>query len=266
MSLLKTLAKVAVGIAVAKGVGGMMKRGSGGQQTGQAPTGSGGGLGDLLGQLGGGAGGQGGGLGDLLGKLGGGGQSGSQGGGGLGDLLGQLGGQQTRGQESGGQGGALGDVFGDFIGDGAKQTQNNESFADMFNEAVEKQDEPTHAPSADQEAVAALMLSAMVQAMKADNEISPDEEAKLMEHLGDVSHSERQFVNQELQKPMDIQGLVANVPHGLEEQVYLMSVMAIDLDNKQEAQYLHDLATELGIGRQEVDAIHTHLGAPTLYS
>jgi len=77
MSLLKTLAKVAVGIAVAKGVGGMMKRGAGQQQ---APTGqlgggaaggqAGGGLGDLLGKLGGGAGGQGGGLGDLLGQLG----------------------------------------------------------------------------------------------------------------------------------------------------------------------------------------------------
>jgi len=242
MSLLKTLAKVAVGIAVAKGVGGMMKGGAGGQQTG-----SGGGLGDLLGKLGGGG-------------------AGGQSSGGLGDLLGQLGGQATRGQQGSGQGGALGDIFGDFIDDGAKQTQNNESFGDMFNDAMAKQDEPEVAPSADQEAVAALMLSAMIQAMKSDKELDPEEEAKLMEHLSDVSDSERQFVNQELQKPIDIQGLVANVPQGLEEQVYLMSVMAIDLDNKQEAQYLHDLATELGIGRQEVDAIHTHLGAPTLYS
>ncbi len=118
MSLLKTLAKVAVGIAVAKGVGGLMKKGSGGQQ---APTGSGGGLGDLLGQLGGGAGGQGGGLGDLLGKLGG--SASGQAGGGLGDLLGQLGGQSTRGTGGAGTGDALGDIFGDFIGDGARQTQ-----------------------------------------------------------------------------------------------------------------------------------------------
>ena len=263
MSLLKTLAKVAVGIAVAKGVGGMMKKGAGNQQ---APTGSGGGLGDLLGQLGGGAaGGQaGGGLGDLLGKLGGG--AGGQGGGGLGDLLGQLGGQATRGQSGGGAGGALGDVFGDFIGDGAKQTQNNESFGDMFNDAIAKQDEPAVAPSADQEAVAALMLSAMIQAMKADNELDPQEEAKLMEHLGDVSHQERQFVNQELQKPVDIQALVANVPNGLEQQVYMMSLMAIDLDKREEAQYLHDLATELGVGRDEINAIHAHVGAPSLYS
>lgn len=272
MSLLKTLAKVAVGVAIAKGVGGMMKRGAGGQapggrMPGQANTGgSGGGLGDLLGQLGGGQGGsQGGGLGDLLGRLGG--AQGGQGGGGLGDLLGQLGGQPTRGQQQGsGQGGSLGDIFGDFIDKGAKESTGNGSFADMFNEAIEKQDEPDASPSADQEAVAALMLSAMIQAMKADHEISPDEEARLMEHLGDVSHSERQFVNQELQKPVDISGLVANVPQGLEEQVYLMSVMAIDLDNKKEAQYLHDLATELGIERQLVDAIHTHVGAPTLYS
>lgn len=260
MSLLKTLAKVAVGIAVAKGVGGLMKKGAGTQQ---APTGSGGGLGDLLGQLGGGAGGQGGGLGDLLGKIGQG--AGGQGGG-LGDLLGQLGGQATRGQQSGGSGGALGDVFGDFIGDGAKQTQNNESFGDMFNDAITKQDEPAVAPSADQEAVAALMLSAMIQAMKSDKELDASEEAKLMEHLGDVSHEERQFVNQELQKPVDIAGLVDNVPQGLEQQVYLMSLMAIDLDKREEAQYLHDLASELNIGRDEVNAIHAHLGAPSLYS
>lgn len=262
MSLLKTLAKVAVGIAVAKGVGGMMKKGAGNPQ---APTGSGGGLGDLLGQLGGGAaGGQaGGGLGDLLGKLGGG--AGGQGGG-LGDLLGQLGGQATRGQQGGGAGGALGDVFGDFIGEGAKQTQNNESFGDMFNDAIAKQDEPSVQPSADQEAVAALMLSAMIQAMKSDKELDPQEEARLMEHLGDVSHEERQFVNQELQKPVDVSALVANVPHGLEQQVYMMSLMAIDLDKKVEAQYLHDLATELGVGRDEVNAIHAHVGAPSLYS
>ena len=259
MSLLKTLAKVALGIAVAKGVGGMMNKSAGGQS---APTSSGGGLGDLLGQLGGGgAGGQGGGLGDLLGKLGGG-----KGGGGLGDLLGQLGGQPTRGAGGAGNGGALGDVFGDFIGDGAKQTQNNESFGDMFNDAIAKQDEPSVAPSADQEAVAALMLSAMIQAMKSDKEISPDEEAKLMEHLGDVSHEERQFVNQELKKPVDIAGLAANVPQGLEQQVYLMSLMAIDLDKREEAQYLHDLASELAIDRDEVNAIHAHLGAPSLYS
>jgi len=256
MSLLKTLAKVAVGIAVAKGVSGMAKRAGGGQQS------QGGGLGDLLGQLGGGA------------ASGGhsGGQSGSQGGGlgggqggGLGDLLGGLAGQATRGQGGAG-GGALGDVFGDFIGDGARQNTNNESFGDMFNEAITKQDEPDVAPSADQEAVAALMLSAMIQAMKSDKNLDADEEAKLMEHLGDVSHQERQFVNQELQKPVDVQSLAANVPHGLEQQVYLMSIMAIDLDNRAEAQYLHDLATELEIGREEVNAIHAHVGAPSLYS
>ena len=264
MSLLGTLAKVAVGIAVAKGVGGMMNRGSGQSSAGGQ---SGGGLGDLLGKLGGsGAGGQGGGLGDLLGKLGGGASSGGQSGGGLGDLLGGLAGQATRGSQGSGQGGALGDVFGEFIGNGARETQNNESFGDMFNDAIAKQDEPSIAPSADQEAVAALMLSAMIQAMKSDKEISPDEEAKLMEHLGDISHDERTFVNQEMQKPVDIQALAANVPQGLEQQVYLMSIMAIDLDNRTEAQYMHDLATELNIGREEVSAIHAHIGAPDLYS
>ena len=57
MSLVGTLAKVAVGAMVAKGVGGMMRGGSGG---------GGGGLGGLLGAALGGKQGQSGGLGDLL--------------------------------------------------------------------------------------------------------------------------------------------------------------------------------------------------------
>ena len=45
-----------------------------------------------------------------------------------------------------------------------------------------------------------------------------------------------------------------------------MSLTAIDLDSKAEAQYLHQLAQGLGIDERTANQIHQQLGAPTLYS
>ena len=45
-----------------------------------------------------------------------------------------------------------------------------------------------------------------------------------------------------------------------------MSILGIDLDNQNEAQYLHSLATEMGIDQATSNAIHAKLGVPQLYS
>ena len=313
MSLMGTLAKVAIGVALAKGMQAVTQRaqapnagaenaGSGGLFGGAhspastKPTrgsdrgtmgsvlggsdggaSSQGGLGGLLEQLGGGAGrsagGQsgggsaGGGLGDLLGSLVGGqsgGQSGASragtGGGGLGDLLGGL----LGGGAAGGLGGLLGGLTGG--GQQGAAPANNRSFGDVLNSSFSNQGEPDVEPTADQNAVAALMLSAMIQAAKADGEIQDAEKEKLLGNLGDVSEAEMAFVQAEMAKKVDIAALVRHIPKGLEQQVYTMSVMAIDLDSQAEAQYLHDLATALHIGKDGVNHIHAKLGVPGLYS
>lgn len=90
------------------GLGDILGQVLGGAQAGNKPQaapgqqsgGLGGGLGDILGQLGGKPGQAGGGLGDILGKLGG---AGAQGGGGLADILGQILGQATSGVKEGAQ-------------------------------------------------------------------------------------------------------------------------------------------------------------------
>ena len=53
---------------------------------------------------------------------------------------------------------------------------------------------------------------------------------------------------------------------GLEPQVYAMSVLAINLDHQDEAQYLHALAEGIGLDRQMVNHIHDKMGLPPLYS
>ncbi len=287
MSLLGTLAKVAIGIAVAKGVGGMLKKSGG---TGPAPTGSGdggilgelgklgkssgrgGGIEDILGEVLGGKkdgsrSGSGGGLGDLLEQLGGGGRSSDDGsGGGLGDLIDGLTRGGGSGQSQGQRDGGLGDIFGDFLG-GVKEDQKSEgSFGDIFNQSLERRGEPDVQPTRQQEAAAALMLRAMIQAAKSDGKFDQGEREKLLENLGEVSREEKQFVDREFERPVDANELAQQVPRGLEQQVYLMSVMGIDLDSRAEAQYLHDLAMQMDLGRDEVNGIHDHLGVPRIYS
>ncbi|HQU70042.1 MAG TPA: DUF533 domain-containing protein [Albidovulum sp.] len=319
MSLMGTLAKVAIGIAVAKGVGSMMGKkasagtgsaGSGGTFGGpnspgaggggledmmgemlggkrggttrtSAPQGGGtgsGGIGDLLNELGGyapgGAGqtqtgggqvgrssGGGGGLDDLIGSLGGG-----QGGGGLGDLLGGLlGGAQGKAGQAGG--GSLGDLLGGLLG-GAMggAASGGGGFGDLLNQSLGNRGEPDATPTPQQNAAAGLMLVAMIQAAKADGKVDAAEQKKLLGNLGDITPEEKRFVEAQLAAPLDPDGLAGQVPQGLEAQVYMMSLMAIDLDNQNEAQYLHRLATAMGLDKQVVNQIHAQAGAPQLYA
>ncbi|MCX7566080.1 DUF533 domain-containing protein [Sulfitobacter sp. F26169L] len=273
MSLMKTLAKVAIGVAVAKGAGAMMKRRQ------QGGTSQAGGLGGMLGGLtGGGASTGGGGLQDMLGGLlGGGATAGGVGSGGLGGMLESLGGGKSGSTGAqGGLGGLLGGLAGaagagGLLGglSGAMDkapARNDASFGAVLNSQFDQTPEPAITPSQDQEAVAALMLSAMIQAAKSDGTFDDAEKEKLLGHLGDVDAEEAAFVHAQLKAPVDIDSLVANTPQGMGPQVYAMSVMAIDLDTQDEAQYLHKLATAYGMQPQEVNDIHAQIGVPSLYT
>lgn len=102
-------------------------------------------------------------------------------------------------------------------------------------------------PAPEQEAAAALMLRAMIQAAKADDKVDEGERRKLRDNLHDATEAEMNLEKAELAAPVSIDGLVKQVPEGLERQVYTMSVMAITLDNRIEAQHLHELAQGLGM-------------------
>ncbi len=201
--------------------------------------------------MGGGSGGGGG----LLGSLLGGGQSSSGGGGlgGLADLLGG-GGSQRGGSSGGGLGGMLDSL-------GSKSSDN--PFGNLLNDAFQGNEPEV---TQEQESQAQVMLRAMVSAAKADGQIDKEEQQKIIKHLGDVSNEDAEMVRNELQAPLDAQGLIDSVPAGMEQQVYLMSLLAIDLDSKEEAVYLDKLAKGLNITNQVSNMIHEKVGAPQLYS
>ena len=306
MSLMKTLAKAALGIAVAKGVSSMANRAGGGsggggllgglsgalgggqQAQAQAPGGQmggqmgsqsrgGGGIGDMLGSvlsgrqsapggMGGRLGSGGGGLGGMLDSLTGGGAGGAGGAGGRGGLEGMLGGLLGGAAAGGAPSGGLGGMLDQLAGRAPRPRGEPEAdFGEVLNSSLdpERNDIP---PTPEQEAAAGLMLRAMVQAAKADGKLDEGEREKLLGHLDDVTPEERQFVQHELQQPLDPEGLARQVPKGLEPQVYAMSVMAIDLDSREEAQYLDRLAKALGLQHQDVNNVHSQLGVPSLYT
>ncbi len=277
MSLVGTLGKMAVGMMVAKGVKGMV---GGGSQGGGALGGllgslggggqSGGGLGGLLGSIAGGGQQQsGGGLGGLLSGLAGG-QKSSAGAGGLGDLLGSLTGGGSSAGGLGGLAGMLGGAGGQSSGglggilDSLGGSQQAGGLGGLLNNALQGNqiDQPTN----DQEQQAEVMLRAMISAAKADGQIDAEEQQKIAEHLDDISPEEVELVRSMMNEPMNMQSLVNSIPAGMEQQAYFMSLLAIDLDSKPEAQYLHDLAQGLNISQQASNSIHEKLGAPVLYA
>lgn len=312
MSLMKSLARVAAGVMLAKGIGTMMKNAQSRSQQG-GRQGSGGLLDDLLGSntgQGGSRGAGSGGLGDMLGQVlggrGGAGSGSAYGGpnsprqagtsGGLGGILDQLtggrggSGSSSRSSSGGGLGGVLGGaaagglggILGDLLGQrGAAQAgtpastglaqkdsqpRNDSSFGDLFNEALATGDEPATAPTPEQNALAGLMLKAMIQAAKSDGEIDEAEKAKLMDQFGELDEEERAFIREQMAAPVDAAALAREVPEGAGPQVYLMSLMAIEFDNRKEAEYLHQLAEGLGLDKQTVNGIHEKVGVINLYA
>ena len=272
MSLMRTLAKVAVGVALAKGAKSIMDRSA---RTDTAVTDNrpgrdlGGILGDLVKNKGTASStGGGGGLQDILGGVLGG--RGSGGGtGGLGGLLDSLGGG-TRSGGGGGLGGLLGGLAGGLLA-GTDDTLRKRpetpkgSFGRVLNSSFEATDEEPIEPSQEQEAQAALLLAAMIQAAKADGSFDQGERDRLLGHLGEVDAQEASFVQRRMQAPVDVDALVAQTPEGMGPQVYAVSLLAIDLDSQEEAQYLHRLAQAYGMDADQVNRIHERLGQPALY-
>ena len=265
MSLTGKLAKIAIGIAVAKGVKKMMGGGNNSQSSSDGLGGllgqleqSSGGLGNILGQLGQNSGQSSGGLGGLLGSLAGA-ATGSSSQSGVGGMLGSLlGGSNQQSQAGGGLGGLLGSL--------AQGSSSNGGLGNLLNQAMNNFGEPETQPSTEEEQSAGILLSSMLQAAKADGQIDDEEKAAIMQHLDDASPEEMAFINEQFNAPVDPESLARSIPQGMEQQAYAMSLLAIDLDNKNEANYLHAFAQGLNLEAETINAIHAQMDEPALYS
>lgn len=230
MSLVKTLGRVAFGLIVA-------------QATKKLLGGRGGALGGLLGAV-----------------LGGGATRSTAIAGGIGAILTSMLASKTTqassNSSSAGGGNILSNLF-SMLGDSPQTKHASAKEVGSFFQAALK-DEPLQT-TAEDEQNAGILLRAMINSVKADGVIDDNEQAKIKEYLKDASPADIEFVTTELRKPFDLQGLLKSVPQGMEKQVYLMSLLAVTLDDPREVKYMQDLAAGLQMSTAEVNAIHDQL-------
>ncbi|MEZ5777942.1 MAG: DUF533 domain-containing protein [Paracoccaceae bacterium] len=110
---------------------------------------------------------------------------------------------------------------------------------------------------------AKLMIRSMIQAAKADGEIDADERQKILDHLTDASDEEMEFVQAELDAPLDVAALAAATDRNMREQVYSTSLMAIRVDSPAEQAYLDQLAAALGLDGDARARLHAAMGRGT---
>ncbi|MFP7672774.1 DUF533 domain-containing protein [Marivita sp. S0852] len=263
MSLMGTLAKVAIGYAAARGVdhlsGGKGLAGltGGAQVQGDHPMAK---LQAQMGQMMGGAGTGGDNpLAGIMDNL----QSGGL------DLSSLMGGG-TAGQPSGDKGGLLASLGGSggaglagvLAAAGGAAAMGGKNMGGMLDQLSNS---GAAAPQAEE--TAALMLRAMIQAAKSDGGIDEAERAKIIDTVGDDAAPEDiAFVQEQLAAPVDIDALAKDTPAPLRTQVYSASLMTIRVDTQPEAEYLDGLARAMELDQPTVNTLHMQMGVQPLYS
>ena len=111
---------------------------------------------------------------------------------------------------------------------------------------------------------AEVLVRAMVNAAKADGQIDQQEQDAIIKELGNVSQAEVDFLRSEFAKPLDVREFVWSVPLGMERQIYAVSLMAINLDQNSEAQYLRELGHGFRMDLETCNQIHREFNAPLL--
>lgn len=112
---------------------------------------------------------------------------------------------------------------------------------------------------------AELLITAMVMACQADGQLDQAEQDRIVQQIQPLDRAEAEFLRQQFRRQHDLERFVQGVPNGMEYEVYTISLMAIHLDTRAEAQYLRTLAECMRMSPQEVNALHARVGAPTLY-
>jgi uncharacterized membrane protein YebE (DUF533 family) len=123
----------------------------------------------------------------------------------------------------------------------------------------------TPAEEAQLESEATVLIQAMISAAKADGQIDGGEVQRILAKVqeGGAAADAIAFLQQEMKKPLDLQGLVAQVRDPrLAAEVYAASLLAIEVDTEAEHHYLRQLAQGLRLDPIVVAELHAALGAP----
>lgn len=110
--------------------------------------------------------------------------------------------------------------------------------------------DPEVAPATDGNPFQLALVKAMIAAANADGHIDADEQKYIFDAVGklDLDAEEKAFIFDTLRNPPSIE-TIASLANGLEQasEIYIASVLAIDLDDPAEQAYLDALADRLSL-------------------
>ena len=109
-----------------------------------------------------------------------------------------------------------------------------------------------------------LIIRAMINAAKADGRIDQSEQDAIIKQLGQPTREDVEFLKREFAATLDLKEFVWSVPLGMEQEIYAISLMAINLDSRAEQRYLQDLAHGLRMPPALCAQIHQRFGVPPL--
>jgi uncharacterized membrane protein YebE (DUF533 family) len=113
------------------------------------------------------------------------------------------------------------------------------------------------------EMTALLVLKGMINAAKADGQISPDEMQRIVGklHESGADAGAEQWVMEQMQAPLNVQAFAAEIPNQeVAAQVYAASLLAVEVDTDAEKAYLQQFAQAAGLHPLVVGQIHQTLG------
>lgn len=178
----------------------------------------------------------------------------------LGSLLGGKGGRMIGGMIGGSKGRMVGSLAGAMLG-GSQLRRLGGMLKDKGND-----EQPDGlAPDPMEERDAEVLIQAMCNAAKADGVMDEAEKAQIMNELGDVSADERTFMQEQIAAPvLSAADMAARIPSQLRAEAYAVSLISINVDTVEEASYLREFASALGLSDGDRDNIHDDLGADLL--
>ena len=119
---------------------------------------------------------------------------------------------------------------------------------------------------ADQQSLSRNLLRAMISAAKSDGHVDATEQANIFAQMDKMALAadDKAFVIDELRKPMDIDA-VAHGARSAEEaaEIYVASLLAVDVDNAAERGYLDMLAARLKLDPKLVAHLHATVEGAT---
>ncbi|TWT57382.1 hypothetical protein KOR42_07420 [Thalassoglobus neptunius] len=111
----------------------------------------------------------------------------------------------------------------------------------------------------DEQQRAMILIQAMVNAAKSDGQVSREEQQSILSHLDRPDQETIDFLRAEFNKPLDVREFAWSVPIGLEQEVYSLSLIVVDLASERESKYLQDLAHGLRLSSSTCEQIRRQI-------